>query len=212
VIAAFAGGSGSSTGASGASPVISGVSAPPAQTPEERKADYVAQLDRELASLRDGFDGSKYRGDKDAINMGIILFGAWAKLIGEASTHALSASETAKVNELRRLVVRIQVRELPLLRANWAKVVGEAMWEHDMTVTTGGEGSRTLRMTAGMFASNSNIKQTQEALHDQLHLLRFKRAEYRWYRGADDYQYYQLETPSDNAVQEITASGWASAP
>jgi hypothetical protein len=212
VIAALAGGSGSSGSGDGAGSGSSAAPAPRSKTPEERKADYVGQLDRELASLRQGFDGSKYRGSKDAINMGVILFGAWGKLISEAPTHDLSKGEMAKVAELRRRVSQIQVREFPRLRASWAQEVGKAMWEHDMTVTAGGEGSRTLRLTAAMFAANANIQQIQQTLHDQLNLLRFKRVEYRWYRGADDYQYYRLETPRDGDVREITANGWASAP
>jgi hypothetical protein len=212
LIAVLAGGSDSGGEGDRSTVTHSAVSTPPAKTPEERKSDYVAQLERELASLRDGFDGSQYRGNKDAINMGVVLFGVWAKLINEAPTHALTEAEKAKASELRRLVSQLQIREFPRLRASWAKVLGEAMWEHDMTVSSGGEGSRTLRLTAVMFASNTNIKQIQETVHEQLELLRFKRVEYRWYRGADEYQYYTLDTPRDGDVREITDNGWSSAP
>ena len=79
-----------------------------------------------------------------------------------------------------------------------------------MTVSVGGEGSRTLRLTSVVFASNGNIAEIQRTLHDQMELLRFKRIEYRWYRGADEYSYYTVESPPDRAVRMITDSGWSS--
>lgn len=184
-----------------------GAEALPTTSPPQSKADYLEQIDREIASIRT-FDGSKYRDTKDAINIEIILFGAWAKLLADSSSHELSSSEKSKVRELRRLVSETQIREFPRLRAAWARVVGQAMWEHNVTITAAGEGSRTLRMTAALFASNANIQEIQTSLHDQLVLLRFRRAEYRWYRGADEYTYYSIEAPRDGTVRQITAYGW----
>jgi hypothetical protein len=89
-------------------------------------------------------------------------------------------------------------------------MLATAVWEHDVLVTTGGEANRTLRLTSVMFASNSNIAQIQRTVHDPLELLRFKRVEYRWYRGADEYTYYRVETPTDRAVRLITNTGWSS--
>lgn len=171
------------------------------------KDDYLAQLDREIASIRT-FDGSKYRGDKDAINMEVILFSVWAKVIADSTSYSLSPIEKKKARELRRLVSQTQIREFPRMRAAWARVVGAAMWEHDVTITSHGEGARTIRLTAAMFASNGNIKQVQQSLQEQFGLLRFRRAEYRWFRGADEYTYYSIEGPRDGEVRQITTSGW----
>ncbi|HEX6748485.1 MAG TPA: hypothetical protein VF092_14400 [Longimicrobium sp.] len=161
-----------------------------------------------MESLRT-FDGSKYRSTKDEIQIEVVLFGAWANLVHEASEYTLTASERARVNQLRERVAQVQAREFPRMRAAWARILANAMWEHDMIVSSGGEANRTLRLTSVIFASNSNIAEIQRTVHEQLNLLRFKRVEYRWYRGADEYTYYSVETPADRAVREITSSGWA---
>jgi hypothetical protein len=184
----------------------------PERTPEQSKAAYMVQIERELVSVRDGFDGSTYRGSTDAVNMEVVLFGTWGKVIGEARSHALTESEKAKVTELRGLISQIQIREFPRMRAAWAEKMRTAMWEHDVSFTTGGTASRTIRLSASIFASNANIQQVQQGISEQLTLLRFRRVEYRWYRGADDYQYYTLQPPPDGAVREITSAGWSAAP
>jgi hypothetical protein len=176
----------------------------PPKTPEQAKADYLGRIDRELKGIAT-FDGTKYRETREGIQIGAALFGAWGGMIEEARQHTLSEAENARVAELRRKMSAVQVRELPRMRAAWAKMLGEAMWEHDMTVTAGGTANRTLRLTAAVFASNRNIKQINDTLWEHASLLRFKRLEYRWYKGAEDYQYFTVEGPSDGEVSSITA-------
>jgi hypothetical protein len=186
----------------------SSTSATSNSTPSLTKAEYVQQIGRELESIRT-FDGSTYRGSKDAINIEVVLFGAWAKIIHDAGQYDLSEAEKARVNQFRQRISAIQARELPRMRAAWARLVRDAMWEHDVTVTAGGDGYRTLRLTSVVVASNGNIAEIQRTLHDQLQLLRFKRIEYRWYRGADEYTYYTVDSPPDRAVRQITENGFA---
>lgn len=199
------GGSSRTTSSTSAPAAVPSVAYPP---PAPTNAQYLEQVDRELESLRT-FDGSKYRSTKDEIQIEVVLFGAWANLVHEASEYTLTASERARVNQLRERVAQVQAREFPRMRAAWARILANAMWEHDMIVSSGGEANRTLRLTSVIFASNSNIAEIQRTVHEQLNLLRFKRVEYRWYRGADEYTYYSVETPADRAVREITSSGWA---
>jgi hypothetical protein len=195
----------SSTTASSPSASASPVDSSPAQT----QAEYVQQIDRELTSLTN-FDGSTYRESKDAIMLEAALFGAWAKILQQAENYTLSQSERTRVNRFKDRVSEIQAREFPRMRAAWGRILATAVWEHDVLVTTGGEANRTLRLTSVMFASNSNIAEIQRTVHDPLELLRFKRVEYRWYRGADEYTYYRVETPTDRAVRLITNTGWSS--
>jgi hypothetical protein len=172
------------------------------------KDAYIAMLDRELASLKT-FTGDEYRGSKDAIQLELVLFGAWAETLNKAKEHDLSPAEKEKVARFRRGVSAIQERELPRMRAAWVKLVRDAMWEHNMDVRAGGETGRTLRLTSAIFASNSNIKQVQETVREQAMLLRFRRIEYRWYKGADEYTYFTMDPPADGAVRRITEYGFA---
>jgi hypothetical protein len=176
----------------------------PPKSPEQAKADYLGRIDRELKGIAT-FDGSKYRETREGIQIGAALFGAWGTMIEEAKQHNLSEAEKARVSELRRKMSAVQVRELPRMRAAWAKMLNEAMWEADMTVSAGGTSNRTLRLTAAVFAANRNIKQINDTLWAHASLLRFRRLEYRWYRNAEDYQYFTIEGPSDSEVQSITA-------
>lgn len=215
VLAAFgalAAGSGDSSADAPSSATVP--SSPPNAAPvgsatTQTQAEYVQQVDRELASLTN-FDGSTYRSNKDAVLLEAALFGAWAKIVSEADAYTLSPSQRMRVNRLKTGVAEIQAREFPRMRAAWGRILANALWEHDVRVSTGGEANRTLRLTSVLFASNGNIAEIQRTVHDPLDLLRFKRVEYRWYRGADEYTYYRVETPPDRAVRLITDTGWSS--
>lgn len=176
------------------------------KTPENSKAKYMEQVERELNSLKT-FDGSAFRETKEAVQMGPVLFGVWAMLLDKAKEHELSAGEKARVADLRRGVAAIQARELPLMRAAWGKILREALWKHNLEVRVGGQANRTLRLTAGIFSSNGNIKQIHETLREQALLLRFRRVEYRWYNGQDEYTYFTVESPPDGAIRLITENG-----
>jgi len=180
-----------------------------AARPATRSA-YMERVDRELAGLRT-FDGAQYYTSKDALMIEAGLFGAWARLVNEGGGFPLSPAEKGKVAQLRERVSGIQTREFPKMRQAYAKAIGDAMWEHDMEVTSGGQAHRTLRLTAAIFAANVNIKKTQETVYEPSMLFRFKRLEFRWYRGQDDFTYYDLESPSDGAVRNLTEQGWAPA-
>ena len=173
----------------------------------QTKAEYIGQVERELASAAH-FDGSQYRDTKEEILIETVLFGAWAQEINRATNYELTASEKAKVARLKEEVSDIQRREFPRMRAAWGKILAQAMWEHNMTVSTGGEGNRTLRLTAAIFASNGNIKKINGVVWEQATLLRFKRIEYRWYKGEEEYTYFRVDSPKDSAVRRISGNGY----
>ena len=58
----------------------------------------------------------------------------------------------------------------------------------------------TVKIAAPDFVRNANIAQVHGELRDQLLMLRFTRAEYRWYRQAREYSYYTLEGPGDRDI------------
>jgi hypothetical protein len=83
----------------------------------------------------------------------------------------------------------------------------QILWEHDVDAAAIGERSAGLRLTAGMFAANRAIAQTQSSILETLTLLRFKRSTYEWYRGSAT-TYYDLETLDDAVLAVPGANGW----
>ena len=86
------------------------------------------------------------------------------------------------------------------MRADYGKLVGKTLWEHDVDVTISGSGNSIIEFSGGVFAANKNIKDAQTAIQDMLKQLRFDKANYRWYSGADEYDYYSIESKKDNEI------------
>jgi hypothetical protein len=157
------------------------------------------QLKKELAAFNKPFDNKLYDGTLEALQMEIVIFGIWADIInrGELST----LEENVKLaQELKNKVTALQVKEFPILRQKYGKIIAEKMWEFDITARTIGAGNSILDFTGATFAANKNIKEYQITLQDALTLFRFKQTRYRWYKGADEYTYFKLETPADKEL------------
>lgn len=99
---------------------------------------------------------------------------------------------------LRPVVASVMSKNYPKLRKQWVALAKEKMWENDIEVSVGGTGNSTLTFVGGAFAANKNIKASQEAISDGLTALRFKRVNYKWYSGADEYDYYSMKTKGDS--------------
>ncbi|WP_343611074.1 hypothetical protein [Chryseobacterium oranimense] len=78
----------------------------------------------------------------------------------------------------------------------------EKLWVNDVDVKILAPNNKTLRFTAGYFASNKNIQETQTTLHEMLVNLRFKQTQYKWYSGDDEFTYYNIESPKDSDIVE----------
>lgn len=96
--------------------------------------------------------------------------------------------------QLQKQLIKTQVKEFPLLRKKYVEFAAAKMWENDITVTGSGT---NINFVASYFATNKNIKAAQEAIGSTLEKLRFKRTTYRWYKGASEYQYYDIESKKD---------------
>lgn len=162
----------------------------------------IAQLKREIESLDKGVDFTGYKESLDAIQMELVLFSAWAINIDEASK-----SENQEIKslgeKLKGKVEKIQLSEFPKLRKAYGKIVDKKLWEQNIEVETIGNTSKTIQFTGAIFASNKNKQDTQETLSELLNLLRFKKVNYKWYEYDDEYTYYELDTPKDNAIMRI---------
>ena len=164
---------------------------------KEEKLKQKEQLEREIASIDDGVDFSTYRGSVESLQMELILFGTWADIItkGENSDN-LEIQSLAK--RLRPKVIRLQLKEFPKLRDEYAKVVNRNMWENDIDVYANGTGNRYINFSGGIFATNKNKKDFQEQLYEVLTMFRFNQARYRWYKEADKYTYWTMYKGKDS--------------
>jgi hypothetical protein len=156
------------------------------------------QLERELKSIDEGIkfaDGNTI----DALQMDIVVFASWAKLIKEAEE-----SEEAEIQNLgknlKSKVSRIQVREFPNLRKQYAKIVAKKMWENDIEVSANGTGKRYINFSGGVFAANKNKKDFQTQVQEVLNMFRFNQARYRWYKGESEYTYYTMYEGKDSEL------------
>lgn len=137
--------------------------------------------------------------DLDTIRKATTTFSALAESLNKARQNKdiLSQSDIAYLKGVEKRLSASQARLLPGLRLGFRKRAGELLWEHDAYVSVSGEGNRIINISAGMFAANANIKTAQEQLQEVLTRLRFKEVRYRWYKEADEFTYYKLDTPPD---------------
>lgn len=156
------------------------------------------QLEREIKSIEKGIkfaDGKSI----DALQMDIVVFGTWSKLITESEQ-----SENIEIKnlgkKLKSKVSRIQIKEFPNLRKQYAKIVAEKMWENDIEVSANGTGRKYINFTGGVFAANKNKKDFQTQVQEVLKMFRFKQARYRWYKGESEYTYYTIYEGKDSEL------------
>lgn len=101
------------------------------------------------------------------------------------------------VKQLKTKLPAAQKKYFPKLRKSYALFIKKMLWEQDIDVVYGGT---TLTFVGGYFAANANIKSTQETFSDILTLLRFKQVNYKWMKYADEFTYYDLESPPDSKI------------
>lgn len=160
----------------------------------DTKDDIKLQIERELASINKGVkigNGENIA----ALQMDVVLFGAYWKVIqeGEQSTEI----ETKKIaTQLKTKVVELQSKGFPVLRKKYTEFAKNLLWEQDIEVYTTNNGT-ILNLTGSTFATNKNIKDTQVAINEIITLLRFKQVQYRWYKGQDEFTYYNIESVKD---------------
>lgn len=129
--------------------------------------------------------------------METVLFAAWANLINRAKTH--TDSEIKKIGDtLESKVKQIQIKEFPLMRQDYGKVVNKILWENNIEVKVYGAYNGTIELIGGIFASNKSIKEVHSKIYDMLKLLRFDRVNYKWYKYDDEYTYFTIDSKKDD--------------
>ena len=100
-----------------------------------------------------------------------------------------------KSKELSKVAKALQIKYFPIIRKNYVALHKHTMWENNIDMKQ--NGSTTLELSGGIFANNKNIQDSYETIREVLELLRFKRINFRWYKGADEYTYYQISSTAD---------------
>jgi len=167
---------------------------------------YIEQLDREIASIP-SVQASKYTEDITTINTGLLLIGAWALLYERGENLILNEEARQKRQQFRQLLVRKQADLLPAMRDAYGPAMRQQLWEADGSARTIGAGYRTVEFVSAAFARNANIQQIHLEIRENLMMLRFTRAQYKWFERASDFSYYTLEVPRDSDVVKWESGG-----
>lgn len=116
----------------------------------------------------------------------------------EDVSSALGDPERSKqANQWKTALKSLQQKHFPKLRKMWADELSDKLWKSDIEVNLRGT---TLEFVGGTFAANANIAAMQEEMSSLLTQFRFKRVNYKWYSGADEYQYYKIDSPNDSEL------------
>lgn len=99
----------------------------------------------------------------------------------------------------KKLTISKQKKTFPELRRAFIKITDQLMWEQNIDVEAYGSNKNVI-FTGGIFASNKNISDFQSTISESLRDLRFNRAYFRWFNGAEDLTYYEISSQSDSDI------------
>lgn len=160
------------------------------------------QLKREISSFDKPFENSSYRETVANLQLEVVLFSVWASIIDKGENSTDEENKKLAAN-LKSKVSTRQIKEFPIMRSSYGKAAAEKLWESNIYVTTEGATNAIINLSGGLFANNKNIAETQRTLSDIFTQFRFKEVRYRWYKEADDFTYYKLETPKDSEIIDV---------
>ncbi|ANF50795.1 hypothetical protein A0O34_09795 [Chryseobacterium glaciei] len=166
---------------------------------EEKKNDLKTRLEREIEGIEKDSDLTKSVSSVDGIVIVLALYKVYASNIKEGK-ESQNIEEQKLAKTLEKKVISSQIKTFPKLRLIYYKLMKEKLWVNDIEVKIIGSTNRTLQFTAGYFASNKNIQETQSTLHEMLLNLRFKQTQYKWYSGDDEFTYYDIESLKDSEI------------
>ena len=185
----------SSTESANSRTVSTAAASAPATTQLSYLDDLKATLaDVESANLVENIDTI------ESIIVRLAVIDAWIRVANRKSSAASSDEERAARTALIKVIRSKQQSAFPALRDAYGPAARKKLWELDGKARTIGKGFRTVEFIAAEFAANRNIKAMQESVHETLLRMRFTRAQYRWFDGASEYQYYDLTPPADGDV------------
>ncbi len=172
-------------------------------TPEEKEAQITTikkKLTKELEGIRK-FDGSKYRGSIDLLTVEVVGFSAYADLIKQNQGNP-DSSVKLLAQQLKNELVKLQVREFPLIRKNYTEVISKSLWEENGKAKYYGVGNKNILIISSLFANNKNIASLQQSIESILNHFRFNKVSYKWIDSEyAEYSYYDLQGTKDSDIK-----------
>lgn len=169
-------------------------------TLNKEKNKYIERLKRELEGIPN-VKVETYTKSKETIKFGVVLLNLWAVLAEEGNKFdSFSKSEQKLLKRFKTKVSSAQVKIFPKLRDAYGPIVRKELWEHDISAKTFGKGYRTIDFVGGLFAANKNIKQVHQSLIYMLREMRFRKTQYKWYKGDSEFTYFNIESPKDSEL------------
>lgn len=168
---------------------------------QERVKKAVDRMNKEIDWINK-YNWSSYRDSVASIQIEVALFSAYASIIDE---YINDSNPTIKnlATQLKTKVSNLQKKEFPQIRKAYADLVSKTMWEYNIDVLAKWTWYSTIELVWWIYANNKNIKDSYGLIADMLKLLRFDRANFKWYKYDDEYTYYDIESLSDDKVEQI---------
>lgn len=101
------------------------------------------------------------------------------------------------VTKLENEVIRVQKREFPILRKQYAKILSKNLWIEDIDVYCGGNRNTVISFIGYKYAARENIADTQNTESSYLKQFRYKKSIYYWCRGFNPTHSYNIDSPDD---------------
>ena len=101
------------------------------------------------------------------------------------------------VKKLQNEVIRVQKREFPILRKQYAKILSKNLWIEDIDVYCGGSRNTVISFYGYEYATRENVSDTQNKESSYIQQLRFKKSIYYWCRGFDATHSYNIDSSDD---------------
>ncbi|MGH1398018.1 MAG: hypothetical protein ACRBCT_02275 [Alphaproteobacteria bacterium] len=168
----------------------------------EAARPYIEDIQRELKSFDNG--DIKIPDTHEGIKLTLAIFSVHAQNIEKAKNYNLTNEDQRVVNRYKKEVIAWQKRAFPKIRDLYGPIARKLVWENDMSVRTYGNGFRTIEYVGGTFAANRNIKEFLIQVHAAHTLYRFKQIRFKWFKGASEYTYFNLDTPKDRDLVVFT--------
>lgn len=104
----------------------------------------------------------------------------------------------ASAKKCLQLLKRVQLREFPKMRDDYASDLFIKFMDYDIYVRCEGKGNKTLVMTGDYFALDYRINEVHDALYEKLREFRFEKVAYEWSRTYKDRTYRRVSSRDDS--------------
>lgn len=125
-------------------------------------------------------------------NIDNISFYKSVEIIKDDSINNTIDSIKIKYNNLLKLANQSKSKNLNKFRIDYAKNLKDKLWRNNIDVFLSNN-NKYINFTGGTFASNANIEDFYNEIKYDLKDLEFKRANFRWYKNADEFQYFTID-------------------